>query len=44
MPVKDLYIWCHNCMHGGHVNHIQTWFKKYNKCPTGCGCNCWNSM
>jgi len=43
LPVHSLYTWCHLCFHGGHLNHLQDWFKRYNKCPTGCGCNCWNN-
>lgn len=29
-----------SCGHGGHVAHITEWFKRNNKCPTGCGCMC----
>ncbi|KRX25852.1 WD repeat-containing protein 24 [Trichinella nelsoni] len=25
------------CMHGGHLNHIESWFRSHNSCPTGCG-------
>ncbi|KAJ1524264.1 hypothetical protein ONE63_010778 [Megalurothrips usitatus] len=31
---------CLVCGHGGHTLHMQTWFRKETRCPTGCGCSC----
>ncbi|XP_034236039.1 GATOR complex protein WDR59 isoform X2 [Thrips palmi] len=31
---------CLFCGHGGHTLHMQAWFRKETRCPTGCGCNC----
>ncbi|KRZ42599.1 WD repeat-containing protein 24 [Trichinella pseudospiralis] len=28
------------CLHGGHLNHIESWFQSHNLCPTGCGHKC----
>lgn len=34
-------VWCQNCKHGGHANHLAEWFSKYNVCPvSGCDCQC----
>ena len=38
--VRGLCTWCPLCGHGGHVNHIIPWFRRHEKCPTGCGCVC----
>jgi hypothetical protein len=38
--VRGLFTVCDACGHGGHVNHITTWFEKHSECPAGCGCNC----
>ncbi|XP_026282882.1 GATOR complex protein Wdr59 isoform X2 [Frankliniella occidentalis] len=31
---------CLVCGHGGHLLHMQAWFRKETRCPTGCGCSC----
>ncbi|XP_043285500.1 GATOR complex protein WDR59 isoform X2 [Venturia canescens] len=31
---------CIVCGHGGHMNHLATWFTTETLCPAGCGCNC----
>jgi hypothetical protein len=39
---KDInlkYIWCANCRHGGHVDHIVEWFQELAVCPVA-SCNC----
>lgn len=36
-PVKGLYVWCQGCGHGGHLNHMNTWYKKFSVCPVA-GC------
>ncbi|KRY59977.1 WD repeat-containing protein 24 [Trichinella britovi] len=38
--IRGLFIWCPGCMHGGHLNHIERWFRSHNSCPTGCGHKC----
>lgn len=40
--VQGMFSVCRLCGHGGHFNHMQHWFEKYEKCPTGCGCDCGN--
>ena len=40
LPVKGSCSICLKCLHGGHVNHFNTWFNSYEFCPTGCGCKC----
>ncbi|XP_050579579.1 GATOR complex protein WDR59 isoform X2 [Bombus affinis] len=31
---------CIFCGHGGHTQHLATWFTNQTLCPTGCGCYC----
>lgn len=38
--VKGLFTACKKCNHGGHFDHLTTWFSYHKQCPTGCGCNC----
>nr|CAB3267714.1 ZF(RING)-3 zinc finger protein [Phallusia mammillata] len=40
LPVKSLLVFCNECMHGGHRDHMIGWFKNEKMCPTSCGCNC----
>lgn len=40
LPVDGLYIWCSSCSHGGHPEHMTTWFKYNKTCPSGCGHKC----
>lgn len=44
IPVKGLVSYCPNCNHGGHVEHIQNWFKSHEACPAGCNCKCSSFM
>ncbi|KAG2391750.1 hypothetical protein C9374_013235 [Naegleria lovaniensis] len=44
IPVKGLVSYCPNCNHGGHVEHIQNWFKSHETCPAGCNCKCSSYM
>ena len=37
LPVEGPYLWCQVCSHGGHYEHINTWFKTSKQCPVGCG-------
>ncbi|EGC34643.1 hypothetical protein DICPUDRAFT_34644 [Dictyostelium purpureum] len=40
ISVRGLSSFCVYCGHGGHTNHIKSWFEQQTKCPTGCGCVC----
>ncbi|KAF0717535.1 Aste57867_2243 [Aphanomyces stellatus] len=40
LVVRGHSIFCMNCGHGGHTNHVVDWFATENACPTGCGCWC----
>ncbi|KAI8802649.1 hypothetical protein BJ742DRAFT_832208 [Cladochytrium replicatum] len=37
---KSLSSFCRVCGHGGHIQHLQSWFSDNTMCPTGCGCEC----
>lgn len=35
------FSWCQTCGHGGHVEHLDSWFTNHDECPIpGCDCNC----
>ena len=38
--VRGLYVWCQGCGHGGHVDHMEEWFRTSRVCPTGCMHRC----
>ena len=38
--VRGKFLVCFTCGHGGHLDHIMSWFKTNTVCPTGCGCMC----
>ena len=39
--LSDWFTWCQTCRHGGHADHMTSWFKGHAECPvTGCGCKC----
>lgn len=38
--VQGLFTVCNDCGHGGHVEHMTSWFLGHVECPTGCGCAC----
>lgn len=41
LPVDSWVAWCQGCHHGGHVAHLEEWFKKHDECPVaGCDCLC----
>ncbi|OQV16163.1 WD repeat-containing protein 24 [Hypsibius exemplaris] len=41
LPVRGLYVWCQGCQHGGHLEHMEQWFRHSLQCPTGsCGHYC----
>ncbi|XP_014242242.1 GATOR complex protein MIOS-B [Cimex lectularius] len=42
-PFDSWYCWCQACRHGGHVSHINQWFKEHQECPvTECNCKCFS--
>ncbi|XP_065641638.1 GATOR2 complex protein WDR59 isoform X2 [Hydra vulgaris] len=38
--VKGLLSFCIVCGHGGHMFHLQGWFRQHDWCASGCGCYC----
>ena len=40
IAVRGLFTVCALCGHGGHMDHMKTWFADHSVCPTGCGCEC----
>ncbi|KAL7493275.1 hypothetical protein ACHAWT_004835 [Skeletonema menzelii] len=38
--VRGACLWCPMCSHGGHAEHMMSWFENHQMCPTGCGCDC----
>lgn len=40
LPVKDIFVWCCGCGHGGHLRHCFDWFADNTVCPSGCGHKC----
>lgn len=40
-PFSNWFTWCQTCRHGGHSQHIISWFKEHVECPvSGCCCKC----
>jgi hypothetical protein len=40
IPCRGLFSFCGVCFHGGHLDHIEIWFKSHEECPYGCGHRC----
>lgn len=45
LPVNGLFTWCSTCLHGGHPEHINSWFsgeggQSKALCAGGCGHRC----
>jgi hypothetical protein len=40
LPVLGLGSICSQCGHGGHIDHVNSWFKEISRCPAGCDCLC----
>ena len=38
--LRGLYVFCPECFHGGHPEHLKSWFSSNADCPVGCGCKC----
>lgn len=39
-PMKGHIVWCQGCGHGGHPEHMTSWFANHQKCPSGCSHIC----
>jgi len=42
LPCSGSTVVCPKCSHGGHPQHLQSWFSQHDQCATGCGCRCLN--
>ncbi|XP_034942224.1 GATOR complex protein WDR59 isoform X2 [Chelonus insularis] len=40
ISVRGHSTFCIVCGHGGHTQHLASWFMNKKVCPTGCGCYC----
>ncbi|VDN02073.1 unnamed protein product [Thelazia callipaeda] len=40
LPASGVVTLCAVCGHGGHAEHMVSWFKENNHCAYGCGCDC----
>jgi len=41
LDYKEWFAWCQFCKHGGHAQHLTTWFERHQTCGvTGCNCTC----
>ncbi|CAF1271892.1 unnamed protein product [Adineta ricciae] len=40
IPCRGVFSFCGVCFHGGHNDHIRTWFNTRDECPHGCGHRC----
>ncbi|CAF2741563.1 unnamed protein product [Rotaria sp. Silwood2] len=40
IPCRGIFSFCGVCFHGGHTDHIRTWFNTHHECPYGCGHRC----
>ncbi|CAF4517395.1 unnamed protein product [Rotaria sp. Silwood1] len=40
IPCRGIFSFCGVCFHGGHIDHIRTWFNTHHECPYGCGHRC----
>lgn len=40
IPCRGIFSFCGVCFHGGHIDHIRSWFKTHDECPYGCGHRC----
>ena len=38
--VSGIFVWCQGCGHGGHLEHMKSWFGNNKQCPAGCLHNC----
>jgi len=39
--VSQWFAWCQTCRHGGHVEHMDEWFREHAACPVAdCTCRC----
>jgi len=40
IPCRGIFSFCGVCFHGGHTDHIRSWFNTHDECPCGCGHRC----
>jgi len=40
LPARGVVSVCPHCGHGGHWEHLRSWFAEQDECPSGCGCRC----
>ena len=41
LVVRGVFAFCSLCNHGGHLEHLKTWFYYHsNCCAPRCGCHC----
>ena len=40
MAVRGAFYFCEKCGHGGHPEHLRSWFAVHTDCAAGCGCLC----
>jgi hypothetical protein len=40
LPVLGIGLSCTQCGHGGHKEHLESWFRDGLRCPAGCDCSC----
>ena len=40
LPCPGLTALCPKCGHGGHLEHLRSWFSQHQTCAAGCGCFC----
>ncbi|XP_031631806.1 GATOR complex protein MIOS [Contarinia nasturtii] len=40
-PFSKWFAWCQSCSHGGHSEHLTSWFSTHAECPVAsCSCKC----
>lgn len=40
-PFSKWFSWCQSCRHGGHTEHLSSWFSQHLECPVAsCSCKC----
>jgi hypothetical protein len=41
LPFLEWWSWCNQCHHGGHAQHLMSWFEKHDRCGVSeCNCRC----
>jgi hypothetical protein len=42
--IRGIAYFCPLCGHGGHADHMRTWFERRSECAAGCGCRCGDAI